>query len=157
MISTSTAPASLALTSTLMTQLSSKVVRTHLAIFSLAAPISAIITYTVLTWFDGMFDVRGGWTGKALLFSVRGMFLFIIMWDSNVNVHARMADLGRNLPLRCNPIVAHLSTRTRRRGGYNRCQAFTLDSSCHYCERHDGSSSGGWHGGTRTLTKNIRH
>jgi len=74
-----------------MTQLSSKVVRTHLAIFSLAAPISAIITYTTLTWFDGVFDVRGGWTGKALLFS-GGTFLYVATQLSPISAHAHAGE-----------------------------------------------------------------
>ena len=71
-----------------MTQLSSRVVRTHLAIFSLAAPISAIVTYTALTWFVGVFDgTHGGWTGKALLFSVIIEFLTNDIGNANVLVN----------------------------------------------------------------------
>jgi len=85
------APASLALTSSLMTQLPSRVVRIHLLIFSLAAPTSAVVTYSMISWFDGMFEAHGAWTGKALLFS-GGTFLYVATQLSPISAHVHSGE-----------------------------------------------------------------
>jgi len=98
------APAALALTSTLITaHLSTRTVRTHLAAFSLAAPISAILTFLALRWFGSTSGsgASDDWTGLALLFS-GGTFLYVATLLSPLSNHVHSpgeasnaeADLG---------------------------------------------------------------
>ncbi|KDQ06806.1 hypothetical protein BOTBODRAFT_181274 [Botryobasidium botryosum FD-172 SS1] len=68
------APTALALTSTLLPNLSPSRVRAHLAAFSAATPISAVFTWVALTFFGG--EDLGERTGVALLFS-GGTFLYV--------------------------------------------------------------------------------
>ena len=77
------APAAFGLTSILLKQgLSKRAARGHLVLFSLAAPVGALLTWT-LTQFVGFGhlgndETRGWWTGMLLLFS-GGTFLYVAM------------------------------------------------------------------------------
>ncbi|KAI9846438.1 MAG: hypothetical protein M1837_004029 [Sclerophora amabilis] len=77
------APAAFGLTSVLLKQgLTKRQARAHLSIFSLAAPVGAIATWSVVHVLRGK-DVDGGqgtqwWTGILLLFSA-GTFLYVAM------------------------------------------------------------------------------
>lgn len=66
-----TAPTALALTTSLLPLLPSRLIKYHLAAFSLASPISCILTYTAISFVGGGGEGLGVWTGRALLFSVR--------------------------------------------------------------------------------------
>ncbi|KKY23811.1 putative zip metal ion [Phaeomoniella chlamydospora] len=77
------APAAFGLTSVLLKQgLSKRVARGHLVLFSLAAPVGAILTWTLSAFigFGGLANEqnRGWWTGMLLLFS-GGTFLYVAM------------------------------------------------------------------------------
>ncbi|KAK0669677.1 putative transporter [Cercophora samala] len=76
------APAAFGLTSTLLKQgLSKRAARVHLMIFSLAAPVGALVTYFMVGVLGGEhLEGEGGrwWTGMLLLFS-GGTFLYVAM------------------------------------------------------------------------------
>ncbi|KAK4180023.1 putative transporter [Triangularia setosa] len=76
------APAAFGLTSTLLKQgLSKRAARVHLMIFSLAAPVGALVTYFMVGLLGGEhLEGEGGrwWTGILLLFS-GGTFLYVAM------------------------------------------------------------------------------
>lgn len=77
------APAAFGLTSVLLKQgLSKRAARGHLVLFSLAAPIGSILTWTVAQFIGfgslGNEQSRGWWTGMLLLFS-GGTFLYVAM------------------------------------------------------------------------------
>lgn len=55
---------------------SRKTIRKHLLIFSLAAPIAALFTYTFLYGYGNTLEDMGKWTGILLLFSA-GTFLYV--------------------------------------------------------------------------------
>ena len=62
------APTSLALSMSLLSSLPAPECRKHLAVFSAATPIGALASYGILALLGGG---SGGWTGIALLISVR--------------------------------------------------------------------------------------
>ncbi|KAK4639628.1 hypothetical protein QC761_710030 [Podospora bellae-mahoneyi] len=77
------APAAFGLTSTLLKQgLSKRAARVHLMVFSLAAPVGALVTYFMVGMLGGehLEGEEGGkwWTGMLLLFS-GGTFLYVAM------------------------------------------------------------------------------
>ncbi|KAG9019895.1 Vacuolar ATP synthase subunit B [Tulasnella sp. 427] len=80
------APTALALTSTLISQLSTRRIRQHLVAFSISSPLSALFTYFALTYFGGADHVEG-WTGTVLLFS-GGTFLYVATVLSSLPAHA---------------------------------------------------------------------
>ncbi|KAG8920705.1 hypothetical protein FRC03_010823 [Tulasnella sp. 419] len=69
------APTALALTSTLLPQLTTRQARQHLIAFSLASPLAALFTYLCLR-FLGPSQMLGDWTGVVLMFS-GGTFLYV--------------------------------------------------------------------------------
>ena len=76
------APAAFGLTTALLKQgLNKRAARTHLLLFSLAAPMGALVTWAVVGalagW--GLDGESGFWTGVALVFS-GGTFLLVAMW-----------------------------------------------------------------------------
>ncbi|KAF8304750.1 hypothetical protein DL93DRAFT_2145062 [Clavulina sp. PMI_390] len=81
------APAALALTTTLIGRLPTKILRLHLALFSMATPLATIITYLVLSAFQGKPVTANQWTGKVLLFS-GGTFLYVATLLSPLGSHA---------------------------------------------------------------------
>lgn len=107
-----------------MTQLPARIVRTHLAVFSLAAPLSAILTYVLLSWIGGL-DPHSGWTGKVLLFSVSVFNLYGI---SAIMLTRR---IGWHLPLCCNTSVANINTCASWRGCCYRRSAHTMGEAGH--------------------------
>lgn len=72
-----------------MTHYPPRVVRTHLAAFSLAAPISAILSYAALMWFGlpSSANETSSSTGIALLFS-GGTFLYVATLLTPLSAHA---------------------------------------------------------------------
>ncbi|KAK4202651.1 putative transporter [Triangularia verruculosa] len=76
------APAAFGLTSTLLKQgLSKRAARVHLMVFSLSAPVGALVTYFLVGLLGGdHLEGEGGkwWTGMLLLFS-GGTFLYVAM------------------------------------------------------------------------------
>lgn len=93
------APTALALTSTLISQLSTRRIRQHLIAFSVSSPISALFTYFVLTYFGGAEHIEG-WTGTVLMFS-GGTFLYVATVLSSLPAHAHGHSIehpGGDLP-----------------------------------------------------------
>lgn len=107
-----------------MTQLPARIVRTHLAVFSLAAPLSAILTYILLSWLGGM-DPHSGWTGKALLFSV-SLSLSSMLTSSRSILN--LLCTGRNVPLRSDVTITDINTRSPGRINCERvrCRAYAV-------------------------------
>ncbi|KAG9253933.1 Zinc/iron permease [Emericellopsis atlantica] len=92
------APAAFGLTSVLLQQgLSKRAARAHLIVFSLAAPVGAVATWTLVTMLGG----GGGgedsnwWTGMLLLFS-GGTFLYVAMHAMQESEHGGHESHGSN-------------------------------------------------------------
>ncbi|KAG8955856.1 hypothetical protein FRC04_006303 [Tulasnella sp. 424] len=102
------APTALALTSTLISQLSTRRIRQHLIAFSVSSPISALFTYFVLTYFGGAEHIEG-WTGTG------GTFLYVATVLSSLPAHAHGHSIehpGGDLPtsMRCGLTIAGMFT-----------------------------------------------
>ncbi len=96
------APAAFGLTSVLLKQgLSKRAARSHLIIFSVAAPFGALSTWLLVNIMGGSngMDAEGGqwWTGMLLLFSA-GTFLYVAMHamqdDASQHDHSTMNGFG---------------------------------------------------------------
>jgi len=93
------APAAFGLTSVLLKQgLSKRAARGHLIIFSLAAPVGALVTWLLVHLLGGgaLEGVRGmWWTGILLLFSA-GTFLYVAMHAMQEDSHQDHSHSGLN-------------------------------------------------------------
>ncbi|KAF4997720.1 hypothetical protein FGRMN_3665 [Fusarium graminum] len=91
------APAAFGLTSLLLKQgLSKRAARGHLIVFSLAAPVGALTTWTIITLLGGgKAEGDHWWTGMLLLFS-GGTFLYVAMHAMQEDSGAQTHDHGLN-------------------------------------------------------------
>ncbi|KAH7144035.1 Zinc/iron permease [Dactylonectria macrodidyma] len=93
------APAAFGLTALLLKQgLSKRAARGHLIIFSLAAPVGALVTWLVITLLGAAgHDGDHWWTGMLLLFS-GGTFLYVAMhaMQEDGNSHGHSHEHGAN-------------------------------------------------------------
>ncbi|KAI8888825.1 Zinc/iron permease [Backusella circina FSU 941] len=115
------APASFALTSVLLASgLSRVTIRKHLLIFALAAPLGALLTYSILHWFSSSSSSVNleYWTGVLLVFS-GGTFLYVAMHalqeasghshhpGQNDKTHVFVILAGMIIPIVLNMFHAH--------------------------------------------------
>ncbi|KAM0303604.1 hypothetical protein ACHAPM_003173 [Fusarium culmorum] len=91
------APAAFGLTSLLLKQgLSKRAARGHLIVFSLAAPVGAITTWSLITLLGGgKVESDHWWTGMLLLFS-GGTFLYVAMHAMQEDSGSHQHDHGLN-------------------------------------------------------------
>jgi len=88
------APTALALTTSLLsTSLSRYECRHHILAFSLATPLGAILSYTILSFWES--SIHGGWTGIALLIS-GGSFLYVATVLQPVSDHSSAPSTAGN-------------------------------------------------------------